>query len=84
MTINIEKLDAYRRGAESGTMKSATPNVVLELLGIIHELRMVVANAADDLVGVQNCCHGVRGASGAKREARSVEAMLRKAIDATH
>ena len=36
------KFDAYRRGVETGVMKSATPNVVRELLDEIDRLQAEV------------------------------------------
>ena len=42
--IKRDVLEAYRKGAESGTMISATPNVVLQLLDEIDRL----TNERDD------------------------------------
>lgn len=40
MSVTIEELNAYRKGVESGTMKSATPNVVRQLLDEIERLQL--------------------------------------------
>lgn len=40
--IDQNTLDAYRQGIDTGTMKSATPNVVRELLDEIQQLRAIV------------------------------------------
>jgi len=37
--IDKETLDSYRRGVDSGVMKSATPNVVRQLLNEIEQLK---------------------------------------------
>ena len=39
MEVDKETLDAYRRGVETGAMKSATPNVVRQLLDEVERLR---------------------------------------------
>jgi len=41
VSVDIEALEAYRRGMTTGVMKNATPNVVRELIGWIDELREV-------------------------------------------
>lgn len=40
--ISQSKLDAYRKGVETGVMKSATPNVVRALLDEIERLQKIV------------------------------------------
>jgi len=38
VSVDIEALEAYRRGVTTGVMQNATPNVVRELIGWIDEL----------------------------------------------
>jgi hypothetical protein len=49
MAIDIDSLDAYRKGANSGVMKNATPNVVKQLIGWIDELRAACCEASNTL-----------------------------------
>ena len=47
----MRRFDDYRRGVETGTMKSATPNVVRDLLDEIDRLRAIVDRLPKDEAG---------------------------------
>lgn len=47
--IDKATLDSYRHGVDSGIMKSATPNVVRQLLDEIEVLQRALKLAADEL-----------------------------------
>lgn len=52
--VPITTLAAYRRGIDSGTLKTATPNVVRELLDEIERLREMIEQTADHVL-VPDC-----------------------------
>lgn len=51
--IDNETIAAYWRGVESGTMKSATPNVVRQLLDEINRLRDINERQTDYSISLQ-------------------------------
>ena len=51
-----ETLDTYRRGAKSGVMKSATPNVVLELIGEIDRLQALYETRGERIEELAGIC----------------------------
>ena len=65
-------------------MTDTTLDAVDELVKLRADnelLRTAINKAANHCIDIQNYCHGIRGAGGAKREARDLECMLRKAIN---